>query len=188
MATNMFTDSTAVDGSIGFGFAPPPQTLVDDVQITFDTEMMDEDEALALQQQQQAPPPPTVQPNAGIGIGGIGGEEVRLVDATGDMGMEMGMDTDTVQVVAEKIHLRGVDTMATGDIEHWERKWVGDGGGLKRVEWIDDSSCKRTVDCFHRLLTVWWEGEVEGERWRDWLYGSTGWGERRRRTCPIFYR
>ncbi|KAF8422435.1 hypothetical protein EV426DRAFT_169286 [Tirmania nivea] len=131
MTANMFADTT----TRGFGGpATLPQSLVEDVQITFDTDMMDEDEALAYEQQQQA------QQNAdepGLMANGV----TTGLSTAGDMEMEMGMDTDTVQVAAEKVHLRGVDTMATGDIEVWARKWVGEEGGLVKVQWIDDSSC-----------------------------------------------
>ena len=100
---------------------------------------MDEDEALAYEQQQP-------QQNAS-GLGLMANGVTIGFDAGGDMGMEMGMgmDTDTVQVTAEKVHLRGVDTMATGDIEAWARKWIGEEGGLVRVQWIDDSSCKQVT-------------------------------------------
>lgn len=130
MTANMFADST---GS-AYGLAPPPQSLIEDLQITFDTEMMDEDEVLAMQQLEQQHNDNTGLVANGVSVG---------FDTASGMGMEMGMETDTVQITAEKVHLRGVDTMATGDIEAWERKWVGEDGGIIKVQWIDDSSCKR---------------------------------------------
>lgn len=117
----MFVDPT----SRQFGFAPPSESLAEDVQITFDTEMIDEEEALALQQNVDS------------------ASTMLLPNGETSQGMEMaGMETDTVQINMEKVHLRGVDTMATADIEAWERKWVGEEGGMVRLQWIDDSSCK----------------------------------------------
>ena len=166
---NMF-DNTTTSGY--GGLAPPPQALVEDVQITFDTDMMDEDEALAFEQQQQPPQQNISDPGLmanGVTIG---------FDVGGNMEMGMGMDTDTVQVATEKVHLRGVDTMATGDIEAWARKWTGEEGGLVRVQWIDDSSCKQVTV----VSTEWRERDRERERpvwvqefWGEWLRVS---GER----------
>ena len=122
----MFIDPT----SRQFGFAPPSESLAEDVQITFDTEMIDEEEVLALQQQ-NIDSASTVQLTNGVNT-----ETPQGVEGAG-------METDIVQVNLEKVHLRGVDTMATADIEVWERKWVGEEGGIVRIQWIDDSSCKR---------------------------------------------
>ncbi|RPB21668.1 hypothetical protein L211DRAFT_851375 [Terfezia boudieri ATCC MYA-4762] len=132
----MFASNT----TSGYGsLAPLSQSLAEDVQITFDTDMMDEDEALAYEQQQQLQQQQQQQPQQNVDYPGLNADGVTIgFDAGGDM--EMGMDTDTVQLVAEKVHLKGVDTMATGDIEAWARKWVGEEGGLLRVQWIDDSS------------------------------------------------
>lgn len=136
----MFADTT----TSGYGsLAPPSQSLVEDVQITFDTDMIDEDEALAYEQEQHQhqhhqEPQQNADEQALIANGATIG-----FDMGGDIGM--GMDTDTVQVVAEKVHLRGVDAMSTGEIEAWATKWIGEDGGLVRVQWIDDSSCKQVT-------------------------------------------
>jgi len=156
----MFTETTS---SSGYSLAPHPQSLVEDVQITFDTDMMDEDEALAYQQQPQQNAGELGLMTSGVTIG---------FDTSGDM--DTRMDTDTVQVAAEKVHLRGVDTMATGDIEAWARKWVGEEGGLVKVQWIDDSSCKQVT----AVSTQWREGQF-------WCEGGGG-GVGRRESAGVY--
>ena len=139
MSVNMFIDPM----SRQFSFAPPPESLVEDVQITFDTEMIDEEEALALQQQNAGSASMVLHPN------GVSTETPQATEMAE-------METDMVQINLEKVHLRGVDTMATADIEVWERKWVGEEGGMIRIQWIDDSSCKhiRVIVSLRFLIQV----------------------------------
>ncbi|KAF8471847.1 hypothetical protein BDZ91DRAFT_716662 [Kalaharituber pfeilii] len=145
MTANMFTDPLANTGG-GLAMAPLPQAMAEDVQITFDTEMIDEYEAMALQQQglQQQQDEATLL----AGPTGFGGE------VQGAPAPETGMEMDTVHIASEKVHLRGVDTMATGDIEVWERKWAGGDSGFKKVEWIDDTSCNLVYQSSKQALNA----------------------------------
>src|SRR5690606_18327698 len=52
---------------------------------------------------------------------------------------------DTDKITPEKIYVHGVDEMSTGQVENWAykaMKEVEQIGKIKKVEWIDDSSCR----------------------------------------------
>ena len=111
MSANMFTDAPPLHNVFGstssYAPYPPHQTFAgEDVQISFDTEMVDEDELRAMEGTQY----------------GVSGEE----------GMEIDMEVDAEvvkELASEKVYVRGVDSMTTGDVQAWEGRWVSWEGG-----------------------------------------------------------
>lgn len=108
-----------------FAPVPPPQTIAQgNVQINYD----DDDILMDYDDEPQGPIP------AATTNGNGAGDQMMEVEATG-----FTLD-DASQLAPEKVYLRGVDSMSTGNVKAFVAEHFTE-FEIAKVEWIDDSSC-----------------------------------------------
>ncbi|RPB04782.1 hypothetical protein L873DRAFT_1170765 [Choiromyces venosus 120613-1] len=105
------------------GFAPPPQTFAqDDVQLSYNNyqdDLMDYEDA--------------------SGVAPAAQQQARAQN-DGDVAMEMDEPIPANNnLTPEKVHLRGVDNMKTGEVKAFASEHFQP--APTRVQWIDDTSC-----------------------------------------------
>lgn len=110
-----------------FAPVPPPQTVAQgNVQINYD-----DDDILMDYDDEPQGPGPTMNGNGA-------GDRMMEVEATGST-LE-----DADQLVPNKVYLRGVDSMSTGNVKAFVAEHFTE-TEIAKVEWIDDSSCPYRV-------------------------------------------
>ncbi|KAL7269611.1 hypothetical protein RUND412_007714 [Rhizina undulata] len=109
-------------------FAPPPQALTQEAAYNLN------DDDILMDYEDEVPAATTNAPTASAVGGEVmnGGEMMNVEVANGNFGDE--------QILAEKIHLRGVDNMSTDNVKAFASEHFKEAAVVK-VEWIDDTSC-----------------------------------------------
>lgn len=103
------------------------------VQISYD----DDDILMDYDDEPQGPIHTTTNGN------GVG-EQMMEIEATNTLG-------DADQLTPEKIYLRGVDSMSTGNVKAFVAEHFTE-VEIVKVEWIDDSSCPSPFTFLGRIL------------------------------------
>lgn len=102
------------------------------VQINYD----DDDILMDYDDEPQGPIPATTMNGNGAG------DQMMEVETTGST-LE-----DVDQLALEKVYLRGVDSMSTGNVKAFVSEHFTE-AEIAKVEWIDDSSCSYRIDLLH---------------------------------------
>lgn len=105
-----------------------------------DVEMSLDDDIIPLDEEEQK----ALAEAAAAGIASSATAPTAATEETAGIPEAYLMDLDDYgKITPEKIHVRGVDEMSTEQVTAWANGHTP-GMELRRVEWIDDTSCERT--------------------------------------------